>query len=529
DRFPPDLVHSYFEHDYGGLGLSREEFLALGREDPANEQEPFNMAVLAIRLSSQSNAVSQLHSQVSRRMWQNLWPSLPSQDIPIGAVTNGVHLQSWLSHDMAQLFDRYLGMKWREDPTSADTWTKVENIPAEELWRTHERRRERLVAFVRQRLRQQLQRRGAPAREVEAAGEVLSPEALTIGFARRFATYKRAHLIFSDCERLARLLANRERPVQFIFAGKAHPDDQPGKELIRELHRFLGLPEFRGRMVFVEDYDMIIARYLLSGCDVWLNNPRRPNEASGTSGMKAAVNGVLNLSTLDGWWCEGYSPEVGWAIGHGEEYTDLEYQDRREANALYCALEADIVPLFYDRGADGIPRGWVRMMKNSIARIAPFFNTSRMVQEYSERYYLPGAQRVADLSANDFARARALAAWKERVRREWNRVAIVKVVAPEAEKLPLHSTVEVQALVQLGSLTPADVRVEIYGGRVDQSQQLANPDAVPIEAEGGPDASGHVSFRGTLRCDTSGRYGFTLRVLPYHPDLANPFEMGLCH
>ncbi|HEX2998780.1 MAG TPA: alpha-glucan family phosphorylase [Armatimonadota bacterium] len=353
DRFPPDMMHHYFQGIYDELGLSPKEFLGLGRMNPADDSESFCMAVLALRLSAYANGVSELHGQVSRKMWQGLWPSVPADEVPITSITNGVHIRSWISRDLAGLFDRYLGPDWQENPAEKQIWTQVEDIPPEELWRTHERRRERLVAFARMRLRQQLQQRGAPAQEIATASEVLHPEALTIGFARRFATYKRAALLFRDRDRLLRLINDRDRPIQFVFAGKAHPNDQPGKDLIRQIVHNAQLPDLRSRVVFLEDYDMIVSRYLLFGCDVWLNTPLRPREASGTSGMKAAVNGVLNCSTLDGWWCEAYTPEVGWSIGQGEEYADTEYQNHIEANTLYNLLEKEVVPLFYDRGNGG--------------------------------------------------------------------------------------------------------------------------------------------------------------------------------
>jgi starch phosphorylase len=529
DRFPPDMVHRYFEHDYGTLGLTRRELLGLGRLNPADDNEPFNMAILALRLSSQANGVSALHGHVSRRMWQGLWPGLPADDVPITSVTNGVHIRSWVSRDLAGLFDRYLGPAWQESPADKRLWAEVQDIPAEELWRTHERRRERLVAFARARLRHQLQQRGASAREIAAAAEVLHPEALTIGFARRFATYKRASLLFRDAARLAAIVGNRERPVQFLFAGKAHPDDHPGKELIREIVHYVQQPQFRAHMVFLEDYDMIVARYLLSGCDVWLNTPLRPREASGTSGMKAAANGVLNCSTLDGWWCEAYVPtsEVGWSIGRGEELSDSEYQSHVEAGALYNLLEKEIVPLFYDRGSDGIPRAWIERMKSAIERIAPMFNTHRMVAEYAERFYLPSARRALGLAAGECKRAKALAAWRERVRAEWPNVSFAEVSARDGEQLAVGSSLNVSARVRLGRLTPEDVRVEIYQGRVNEHMEIANAQAIPMRFVEAAGAAGEYRFAGEIPCRTSGQHGFSLRVVPHHADLANPFEMGL--
>lgn len=334
DYFPPDLVERYFGDYAHSLGLSLQDFLALGRHDAASSSESFCMTILALRLASCSNGVSRLHGQVTRHMWQGLWAGVPEDEIPITHVTNGVHFQSWISRDVKELYDRYLGPRWREEPADRSVWQRAEQVAPEELWRTHERRRERLVAFARRRLRAQLEHRGASQTAIEAADEALDPEALTIGFARRFAPYKRATLLLRDPERLARILNSPEQPVQVIFAGKAHPRNDPGKELVRQIIDLARQERFRRRVVFLEDYDMAVARYLVQGTDVWLNTPLRPREASGTSGMKATANGVLNLSTLDGWWDEAYRPEAGWAIGRGETYDDRAYQDDVGAGAL---------------------------------------------------------------------------------------------------------------------------------------------------------------------------------------------------
>ena len=392
DLFSPELMTKYFSAFVTDLGLDMDELLAKGRRVPSDPSESFNVAVLALRHSPRRNAVSRLHRSVTAHMMQEGWPGLPENEMPIDRVTNGVHTRGWVSADMAVLFDRYLGPRWRDDPADPAAWSRVDQIPDEELWRTHVRQRERLVAFARGQLQAQLRRRDASPREVEAAGEALRSDALTIGFARRFATYKRATLLLREADRLKALLLDERRPVQVIFAGKAHPRDDAGKELIREIVRFAKVEGVQHRLVFIENYDLAKARALAGGVDVWLNTPRRPMEASGTSGMKVVANGGLNLSILDGWWDEGYQPGVGWAIGGGEEISDLEYQDRVDAQSLYSLLEQEVMPLFYDRGADGLPRGWLTMMKESIRRLAPAFSTIRMVREYTERFYLPAAE-----------------------------------------------------------------------------------------------------------------------------------------
>ncbi len=533
DYFAPELLDQYLADYHRDLRLSRSEFLALGRQDPGNEREAFCMTTLALRLSAHVNGVSRLHGEVSRRMWRGLWPAVPEEEVPLGHVTNGVHFRSWISQEMDHLYDRYLGPRWREEPADWSAWQPVEQIPAEELWRAHERRRERLVTFARRRLREQLVRRGAPQTEVEAAESALSSEALTIGFARRFATYKRATLLFRDAERLARLLGARARPVQIIVAGKAHPRDDAGKELIRQIVSLARQESFHHRLVFLEDYDMAVARYLVQGVDVWLNTPRRPNEASGTSGMKAAANGVLTLSTLDGWWDQAWrefdrtSSFIGWAIGRGERYDNPDYQDQVEGEALYDLLEQDVVPTFYDRAADDLPRRWIAHMKASIASLCHFFNTHRMVLEYTERFYLPAAARHGELTAAGAARAKALAAWMTRVERGWPEVRVELAETASPAQLRVDEKIQARARVFLGALSPEDVAVELYLGRVGPAAELAEAEATPMGLIGRAEGGAHLFETPAVACSRSGRHGYTVRVRAYHPDLVPPLRSGL--
>jgi len=525
DIFPPQLVDKYFGSYYVSLGLSRDEFLALGRSNGGDHNEAFSMAVLALRLSSYSNGVSKLHGHVARRMWQGLSPGVPEDEIPIGHVTNGIHTLSWISQDMAALFDRYLGPGWRDDPADSAVWKRVEDIPDEEVWRTHEHRRGRLIAFARRKLRTQLEQRGGPPSEIEQARSALDPDALTIGFARRFATYKRAALLMRDRERLARILNHPERPVQIIFAGKAHPMDQPGKELIKQVVGMSRQEEFRQRIVFIEDYDMNAARYMLQGVDVWLNTPRRPREASATSGMKAVVNGAINLSILDGWWSEAYQPEVGWAIGQGELYQDHHLQDELESSALYELLEKEVVPLFYDRHA-GVPRGWIAKMKAAMMDLCPTFNTHRMVREYATLFYMPAVRRSLDLAADGLARTKALAGWEAKLHQNWHLIRVVSVEADTPEDVQVGSQLQVSARIHLGTLTPDDVTVELYHGPLDARGEISPAEATVmrcVEAK----KEGECLFQGTIPFRFSGRYGYTLRVLPHHADLSNPHQPGL--
>ncbi len=526
DNFAPDLMDKYFTEYYKRLGLSRKDFLGLGRQDPNNEGEEFCMTILALRMAACINGVSRLHGAVSRKIWQNVWPGVPLQDTPITSITNGIHAPSWVSRDMDNLFDRYLGPRWRDDPGDPVLWNRVHQIPDEELWRTHERRRERLVAFARNRLRAQLDARGAPPSEVTLAEEVLNPEALTIGFARRFATYKRSTLLLRDEERLIRILTNKDRPVQIIFAGKAHPRDNPGKELIRQIIHFERKPEARHRMVFVEDYDMAVARYLVQGVDVWLNTPRRPMEASGTSGMKATLNGAINVSVLDGWWAEAYNINTGWAIGSGEEYGNEAYQDEVESNTLYDLLEKDIVPLFYMRGADGLPRAWINRMKTAMRTICPFFNTNRMVCQYAKETYLPALARYNALTDNHLERARALADWKAHMQTSWAALKIVEVKADMPDGLKVGDTLTVHAWLDLGQLTPGDLSVELYQGQLDAEGDILWPKPIPMVPSGQVQDTRH-EFVGDVPSRTSGRHGCTVRVLPRHADMGDPYQQGL--
>lgn len=525
DRFPPHLMQHYFqEYATQSLKLDWNEFMSLGRENPFDYNEPFCMTVLAIRLSTDTNGVSELHGEVTRQMWQGLWPGVPQEEIPISHVTNGVHILSFISRDMKVLYDRYLGPRWREEPGDPEVWERAEDIAPDELWRTHERRRERLVAFTRQRLRQQLEERGASPSDIRAAEEVLDPEALTIGFARRFATYKRATLILQDPDRLDKILNDPDCPVQIIYAGKAHPRDNPGKAMIQEIVNLGRQDRFRNRIVFLEDYDMIIARYLVQGCDVWLNNPRRPREASGTSGMKAAANGVLNLSTLDGWWAEAYTPEVGWAIGRGEVYDDADYQDRVEAQALYNLLERDVVPMFYER-TGRVPRRWVDQMKASIGSLCHFFNTNRMVAEYTNRFYVPLVERYRRLVGDDFAGAKSLARWRHRLASSWSQIRVESTNGNPPTELSVGQTFRTEARVYLGDAKPEDVCVELYVGLVNPNGELVQGQAMTMQLtkELG---SGRYLYEAEAECGMSGLHGYTVRVLPYHPELVTLFQPG---
>ncbi len=525
DLFEEELLRAYLEEYAKELGINFKVLLGYGRLDPQDGSEPFGMSTLGLRLSAYTNAVSRLHRKVSQAMWQRVWHHHPVEDVPIDYITNGIHVPTWISRDMAALFDRYLGPDWAEDPDSERVWGQAERIPDPELWRTHERCRENLVGFIRTRLRDELNKRGAPAIEVQSASEVLSPEALTIGFARRFATYKRATLLFRDPEWLDRIVNHPEHPVQIILAGKAHPQDNEGKEYIKAIFHLTKEQRFRRRIVFIEDYNMHVTQRLVSGCDLWLNTPRRPQEACGTSGMKALANGSLNLSVLDGWWDEGYHRDFGWAIGHGEVYQDHQAQDDIESHDIYNLLEAEIVPLFYQRGPDGIPRGWVEKMRAGLRRLVPAFNSHRMVQEYVKRYYLPCSRRFNALSRKGFDGAKDLATWRQKIMTGWHEIAIEEVSSGDSLDMTAGEELEVVAKIRLGSLTPEDVTVEAYYGRLDQNGDFSDREMLPLHPKGSAD--GLYTFRGKIPCQKTGRFGYTVRITPSKEMLENRFAMGL--
>lgn len=529
DAFDPALVRRYLEPYRGALGISDAELLALGRVDPVDQSAPFSMPVLAFRTSDHYNGVSALHGEVSRRMWQGLWPDLPTHEIPVESITNGVHTSSWVATEVGALYTRYLGPRWAEHPDDPELWERAHEIPDAELWQVHEHRRHRLVQHARRWLRLAAERRGAGREEVELASEVLDPQALTIGFARRFATYKRATLLFRDLERVKRLLADPQRPVQLVFAGKAHPQDRGGKELIRSIIHASRDSGLRGRVVFLEDYDMRIARALVSGVDVWLNTPRRPLEASGTSGMKAAANGGLNVSVLDGWFAEAWRDhgwQIGWAIGRGEEYPDAS-GDAREAELLYDLLEREVVPLFFARdGVSRLPRGWIERMKNAIAKLAPRYTTARMVREYTRRFYVPGVRLSHNLTDNDLAAAKALTAWKGRVRDAWPGVHVRDVRLESRDEVAVGEPVFVSAVVQLGSLAPADVAVELYHGPTGGGHEIARGGIVrmrPTQQR----TDGEWLYTGEIATGESGAHAFAARVVPYNETMTHPYETSL--
>ncbi|UCF92218.1 MAG: alpha-glucan family phosphorylase [Desulfobacterales bacterium] len=513
DEFAVELLRPYLKPLEERLGTTEKEILSWGQPVGAAADAPLSMFILALRMAAHCNGVSRLHGSVARRMWSHVWPERPVDEVPISHVTNGIHISSFISQEFAFLFDRYLGPDWYMASRKPENIKRLDDIYDEELWRAHEMNHSRLVRTCREHLFKQYERRNAPRTVLQAVESVLDPDVLTIAFARRFATYKRANLLLQDPGRLESIINHPKRPVQFVFAGKAHPRDNEGKELIRQLFQFASKPEVRDRIVFLEDYDMHLARHLLQGADVWLNTPRRPFEACGTSGMKAAINGVLNLSTLDGWWCEGYSPTRGWRIGNGEEYDDYAYQDAVESQALYNVLENEVIPCFYDRRNGDLPQAWLQKMKASMKMAMEMFCSFRMLADYEGHYYRPAAQHADALLARKAAEAKKLAAQVKRLRSLWQTIRIKPPFKKSRGPYRVGESFEVNSELTLGELQPDEVDVELYYGNLKSLEEFAASTAEPM-AVLEDNQNGNYLYGCTLVCQGSGRFGFTVRVTP---------------
>jgi starch phosphorylase len=512
DLFEPGLMYEYFQDYCTTNQIPIDKLLGLGRRNAQDSGERFSMAILAIKTSSWRNAVSMLHRHVSQDMWSDLWPQLPVWEVPITSVTNGTHLLSWLNGDLATLYDQYLQPDWRERYTEPNAWDLITDIPDQELWEAHRRRRRQLIVYVRTRVTESASQRKASGAEMRRLADVLDPEAFTIGFGRRFATYKRATLLFRDVPRLKRLLTNPRMPVQIVIAGKAHPKDHPGKQFIREIVQLSRDPELAKRLVFVEDYGIGVAREMVQGVDLWLNTPRRGEEACGTSGMKAGLNGILNLSILDGWFDEAYEYSGGWAIGDRSAYA--EDQDDMHASAIYSLLENEIVPVFYEGRGEDVPHEWIRRMKQSLRYLSPQFNSQRMISEYMSQLYEPAHSAFQDVSRDSFAAARQHQEWDRVVQAKWDQVAFVGADGAPDGPITTGSSLALRASVELAGLAADDVRVEAMVGRVGVSGQLEETEVIilkPVESHG----TVHV-FAQEYVPHLTGRLGYALRVSSNH-------------
>jgi starch phosphorylase len=513
EEFAVELVRPYLMPFEAKLGISVDEILSWGQPQGSKTDAPLSMFILALHMSAYCNGVSRLHGAVARRMWSFVWPKRTEEEVPISHVTNGIHIPSFISQEFAYLFDRYLGPDWFLGSRKPGNIKRIGEIYDEELWRSHETNHSRLVRTCRRRLVEQYERRNAPRKVLEAVESALDQDTLTIAFARRFATYKRAGLLLQDTKRLEAIINNKKYPVQFIFAGKAHPKDNEGKELIKQLFQFASKPEVRDKIVFLEDYDMHLARHLLQGADVWLNTPRRPLEACGTSGMKAAMNGVLNVSILDGWWCEGYSEDRGWRIGNGEEYEDHGYQDAVESQALYNVLENEVIPCFYDRKNGDLPVCWLQKMKASMKMAMESFCSLRMVSDYEKRYYIPAAGRWDALLAEKAEEAKKMAAQSSRLRTLWKNIEIKSPLRNTSGPYRVRDSFQVTSEVNLGGFRPDEVDVELYYGHLESLEKLSASriESMKVVEEKG---DGKYLYGCDLICDISGRFGFTVRVTP---------------
>ena len=526
DSFPREMMRRYFGGFAKELGIPFDELFSFGqtRVDP---NDPFSMTILALRLSRHTNGVSKLHGDVTRSLWKDVWAGVPVHEVPITSITNGIHTKTWMAPEFSALYRKHLGA-WEEHLTEPEFWRGVIDIPDAQLWETHQKLKLRLIEFVRERVRRQRQRLGESPESIRRVNRILDPEILTIGFARRFATYKRGTLLLTDKERLKRLLNDTTRPVQFIFAGKAHPRDEGGKALIQEVYKFSREAGVENRVVFLEDYDSYIARRLVQGVDLWLNHPLRPLEASGTSGMKSAPNGCINLSVLDGWWREGYNGNNGWAIGAEIDKGTTEFQNEVDANSLYQLLENQIIPLYYAKPDGKLPLAWLQLMRESIRSVTPVFNTQRMVKEYTEHLYVPAAQSYENFARDGCGPATQLSQWKTQIRKDWPQVQIsdVQVVNKDRQNILVGESLQITALVHLGAVDPNHVRVEAYHGEVGNGD-IRNPTATVLNQNSQADADGNYIYQGSVPAAESGTYGFSVRVVPTHSHLMQAHELRL--
>lgn len=525
DQFSREMMERYFGRFAQDMGMSFDELMRLGQHgaDPH-----FSMTVLALRTSRFANGVSKLHGQVSRRLWKEVWPGVPEDEVPITSITNGVHTKTWTSPEFNALYRKYLGEDWTRRVTDPDFWRGVIEIPDEELWSIHQLLKSRLIDFIRRKVRSHRERLGESPEQLRKVNFLLDPEVLTIGFARRFATYKRGTLLFSDMDRLRRLVHHPERPVQFVFAGKAHPRDEGGKKLIQQVYQVTREADLEDRLVFLEDYDTHIARRLSQGVDLWLNNPLRPLEASGTSGMKLPPNGGLNFSVLDGWWKESWNKRNGWAIGAEIEGGSVEFQNEVDTASLFHVLENQIIPLYYAKPDGHLPLAWLQLMRESIRSVTPVFSTHRMVREYNELLYEPAAQRHTDLLQEDGGNAVKLSEWKRRIRKAWPQVEIRELIMEErtSGEILVGEDVVVEAEVFLGEVSPEEVCVETYVGQLSDSTILdAKP--YPMDRIDSAGENGVYRYRGVVPTPESGAYGVNARVIPTHKFLTQKHELRL--
>ena len=527
DIFPLDLVEKYFKDFWPRLGLTREEFLRLGMKPGKELDNGFNMGILALKIAGKKNGVSKLHGAVSRELFGEIWPNIAANEAPIGYVTNGIHTCSWLAPRMKELFNKYLIPYWQDNMYQDQVWEKIRNVPNDKLWNIHNDRKVKLLRLVKDNTYERLRRSGYSYEDINEITSKLNPNALTIGFARRFATYKRATLIFKDLERITQILNNADRPVQLIFAGKAHPQDKEGQDLIRYIHQISMMPQFKGKIFLLENYNIAMSRYLISGVDVWLNNPRRPMEASGTSGQKASVNGVINFSVLDGWWAEGYTQNNGWTIGSNQEYDSYEAQDQADSQSLYRTLEEKIIPTFYDRDKNGMPTKWIELMKNSIITTGGKYSTARMLVDYTNNYYIPLC-KLTKKYYGDIDNVAAFNSWKKDLYTNWKDVKITQT-ENDLDNITIDAgnKIEVACEVTLPNIDVDNITVQVYYGKILENGIVEDISIIPMElTEENPEERKYY-YTAKIELTTGGNYGYTFRVMPKNEMILEPANLDL--
>ena len=527
DIFPIGLVEKYFKDFWPRLGLSREEFLKLGMKPQEGLDSGFNMGIFALKIAGKKNGVSKLHGEVSRELFSDVWPHIAPSESPITYVTNGVHTCTWLAPKLKDLYNKYLIPYWQDNIHEDYVWEKIKTIPDDKLWKVHMDRKAKLIALVKENVTRRLRREGVSYDEIVEATSKLNPEALTIGFARRFATYKRATLIFKDLERITQILNDENKPVQLIFAGKAHPADREGADLIKYIHEISMKPQFKGKIFILENYNIEISRYMVSGVDIWLNNPRRPMEASGTSGQKASVNGVVNFSVLDGWWAEGYNQKNGWSIGTNKEYSSYEEQDRADSDSIYYTLENKIIPIYYDKDSNGISKSWMELMKNSIMSTGGKYSTARMLVDYTNQLYMPLCN-LTKKYYNDLNKVAEYDAWKQNMYASWKDVQIEQL-ENNADNITVDAgtSIDVKCSVVLPNIDPGSVRVEVYYGKFLEDGTVQDVKIIPMKMDGKEEENKKYYYTAKIDLSSGGNYGYSFRVMPQNEMLLDSANMDL--
>ena len=526
DIFPIGLVEKYFKEFWPRLGLDREEFLKLGMK-PCTELEPgFNMGIFALKVAGKKNGVSKLHGAVSRELFGDVWPEIAANESPITYVTNGIHTCSWLAPSLKELYNKYLIPYWQDNIYKDEVWENINNIPNQELWGIHQKRKQKLFDIVKENTTNRLRKSGYSYEEINEITSKLNPNALTIGFARRFATYKRATLIFKDLERITQILNNADRPVQLIFAGKAHPADKEGQDLIKRIHEISMMPQFKGKIFLLENYNIAMSRYLVSGVDVWLNNPRRPMEASGTSGQKASVNGVINFSVLDGWWAEGYNQENGWTIGTNADFTSYEEQDIADSQSMYRTLEEKIIPTYYEKDENGISEKWMKIMKNSITSTGGKYSTSRMLVDYTNKLYIP----LCNLTKKYYENIDNVAEfnlWKKNLYTNWKDIKITQKNNLNNITMDAGNNIDVKCEVQLPNVDVSNVMAQCYYGKILDNGIVENVSIIPMKLSSKNEENKTYEYTAKIELKTGGNYGYTFRVMPKHEMLLDSENLNL--